>query len=84
MERVETVTLVATELAITVLVGTGIDTLDAMEDNTEAAEVRTLPGAETKSARGWAASVETARRRRAQMADNLELRMRAMAWRTTG
>ncbi len=31
-----------------------------------------------------AASAETVRRRRAQRADNLELRMRAMAWRTTG
>ena len=31
-----------------------------------------------------AASAATVRRRRAQRADNLELRMRAMAWRTTG
>ena len=58
---------------------------EAIDESRLVADDKTLDGTETDAV--WdeeAASVEVARRRRAQMADNLELRMRAMAARSTG
>ena len=69
-------TLIATELVITVVVAEGIDALDAIE-NTSVPELRPLPGTKTRSNRGEAAPVGMARRR-AQMANNLELRMKTI------